>query len=93
MIALIALSLDFVVFAVFGASMRQWYMSIYLRRMLAEVHEAVSADIDRGLQWEWRYNAMHVSGWRYFQMVALFWRPLDSFFPQREWIVKKWPIP
>lgn len=56
----------------------------YRTRLLREVGE-VSKSEARSLQpWQWRFQALEAVSYR--EMVFKFWRPLDSFYPDKSFL-------
>ena len=57
----------------------------YRADLLAKVSRAARSDINQGRPgWEWRYDAFQAVD--YNRMVWCFWRPLDSFYPDRSFV-------
>ena len=58
----------------------------YRKGIIDQVSAAASSDINRGRfgQWKWRYKAIESES--YAEMAWKFWRPLDSFYPDRSFV-------
>jgi hypothetical protein len=54
--------------------------------LLAAIHQAIEQDFAHGLyfNWQWRYTAFDAVS--YDDMVRQFWRPMESFYPDRRFI-------
>jgi hypothetical protein len=56
----------------------------YRVALLYAVGAASKIDLERGLNYRWRYDAFNQAN--YHEMVHKFWRPLNSFYPNFDFI-------
>lgn len=56
----------------------------YRQRLLDQTSAASKGDIDHLRPWAWRYEAFQSES--YGQMALCFWRRLDSFYPDRNFL-------
>lgn len=60
----------------------------YRMNMIDEIYNAAYADIRRGLfENDWRWDTFERVS--YIRMVFMFWRPCDSFYPDRSFIAPR----
>lgn len=56
----------------------------YRKQLLRDVSNAAELDIELNKNWHWRYERFEAVAFN--DMVHKFWRPLDSFYPNKDFI-------
>ena len=56
----------------------------YRRNLILELDMLYKADVALGGNWRWRYNVFHSV--EYSDMMLKFWKPLDSFYPDKSFL-------
>lgn len=63
---------------------RNTYVLFYRIDLAQKVYEASNHDLDQGRPWFWRWNTL--KSVPQLEMVFRFWKPLDSFYPDKSFI-------
>ena len=63
----------------------------YRAELLDKIAHAARDDAEYGADWRWRFDVFHTV--EYEDMVHQFWRPLDTFYPDKAFITPGVPNP
>ena len=66
------------------ASRRVDAVYAYRKYLIDAIHERNIRDIDKGIEYEWRWEYYETVS--YDDMMMKFWKPLDSFYKEKDFI-------